>query len=97
MKILQKGQTSDGTAIQREEWNEDYEFMEYGATVAAYPIAKESANGLFAPKRGEKFRAAFQFNTTEEAEQCFNQLASGEKTLIDYVDRLDRPDHVICL
>ena len=97
MKILQKGQMPDGTDVQREEWQENYDFMAYGATVAAYPIAKESINRPFAPKIGEKFRCAMYFDSTEKAEECFEQLKNGEKTLKDFKGNFEKPDRIICL
>lgn len=97
MKILQKGQMPDGTPIQRENWHFDYGYMAYGATVAAYPIAKVSIRKPFAPQQGERFRAQFDFGTPREAEQCYKQLESGEKTLKDFADKIWYPDYAVCL
>jgi len=97
MKILEKGQMPDGTDIQREEWKENYDFMAYGATVAAYPISKESINMPLAPKIGERFRLAMYFESTEEAENCFQQLKNGEKSLKDFRRNFEKPNRIVCL
>ena len=97
MKILQKATMKNGTTLQREEWSENYSFMAYGATVAAYPISKESINRPFEPKIGEKFRLAMHFENTEEAEKCFEQLKNGEKALKDFRRNFDNPDRIICI
>lgn len=74
MKVLQKGVMPDGAKIQIEEWHEDYDFMPYGGTVAAYPRNR----------KGEKFRAACDFDNNEQAKIAFENLISGEKGLKDF-------------
>ena len=74
MKVLQRGQMPDGTEIQIEEWSENYSFYAYGSMVAAYPQNRY----------GEKVRANKTFESAEEAEEAFNALKNGDKTLADF-------------
>ena len=74
MKVLQRGQMPDGTEIQIEEWSENYSFYAYGSMVAAYPKNRY----------GEKVRANKTFESAEEAEEAFNALKNGDKTLADF-------------
>ncbi|KRT89312.1 MULTISPECIES: hypothetical protein [Bacillales] len=89
MQILKDGVMPDGTEIRMEEWNESYEFMPYGATIASYPISKSTHKGSFAPKEGEGYRFSFNFETHEEAKCAFDDLVSGNKTLADFKDKFN--------
>ncbi|HSH51778.1 MAG TPA: hypothetical protein VK982_08655 [Bacteroidales bacterium] len=84
MIILQKGRMPDGTVIQIEDWSEDYSFFEYGSTIGAYPISKMGYTRQFAPRKGEKVRMQYGFESSEEAERAFNGLVEGTKTLKDF-------------
>ena len=81
MEVLKKGITTDQTKIQIENWNDDYSFMEYGNTIGAYPIAKQTGNRQFEPERGRTFRLSYEFEDSKEAEAMFNELVTGSKTL----------------
>lgn len=94
MKILCRGKMPDGTDIVREEWNEDYDFMSYGSTVAAFPIAKESSDDPFGVKRGEEFRLEIDFETEEKAKEAFYSLEKGEKSLKDYADKFCHRENI---
>lgn len=74
MKILVKAAIPDGTAIQIEDWSEDYSCFAFGSTIAAYPK----------DKYGKRFRAAKDFEDAEKANEAFNCLKNGQKTLIEY-------------
>lgn len=74
MKVLQRAQMPDGTKIVREEWSENYSFEAYGSMIAAFPRNRH----------GETFRAHKDFESTEEAEEAFNALKNGDKTLADF-------------
>ena len=89
MKILKNGIMPDGTKIQIEEWQETYDFMPYGATVASYPISRSTHEGSFSPKAGESYRFSFDFETHEEAKCAFNNLISGNKTLVDFKEKFN--------
>ena len=92
MKVIQRGIAPDGTKIQREEWHETNNFIPFGSTVAAYPIAKENGTGVLEyPEKGRIFRVDFQFENEEEAKKCFIQLLNGEKSLKDFFVFLYRP------
>lgn len=84
MKVLEKGIMQNGTAIQIEEWKEDYSFMSYGSTLASYPKSKQTLDGSFSPNRNEKFRFSLDFNNHEEAKEAYNKLLNGEMQLNDY-------------
>lgn len=75
----------DGTKIQIEDWNKDYSFMAHGSIIGVYPIAKESINGQFAPKRGKSFRLELKFESFEAAKEAFLQLQNNEKELKDFL------------
>ena len=83
MQILKKRITPDKTKIQLENWNDDYNFMEYGCSIGAYPISKMSGNSQFDPERGQPFRLHYEFETHMEAMSIFNKLVTGDKTLKD--------------
>ena len=97
MKILKTGTMKDGTHIQIEEWQENYSFMPYSATIASYPISKYTYEGSFAPKAGERVRFAFNFFSQEETERIFNELIEGKKTLSDIIDYMDNPKYKKCI
>lgn len=97
MKIMQKGRMSDGTLVQIEDWSEDYSFMAFSSTIAAYPISKMTHKGQFAPKAGEKFRVDFNFNSTDMADEVYTKLITGEARLADYKDYLHFPHYADCI
>ena len=92
MKIIRKGTTPNGTHIQIEDWSENYTFHNKNATIGFYPMALENIyredkpHWTPYPKRGETFRASFDFNTEEEALEAFDSLQSGEKSFMDFLD-----------
>lgn len=95
MKIIQKGTMPDGTAIQIEDWSEDYSFHSYADTIGAYPIAKWSNDySQFSPKAGKRFRASF---TVKNAYEVFQKLESGEIALERLADYMDEPKNRRCL
>lgn len=95
MKVLQKGTLPDGTKIQIEDWSQTYANMPYAGTVATYPTATQSGDqNRFEPQRGDKFRLAFDFESTEAAAKCFEQLTSGKMQLADFAEHLDRPQNL---
>lgn len=88
MIVLQKGKMKDGTAIQIEDWNEDYSFMEYGSTIGTYPISKMGYDEQFTPKKGKTWRIQYNFKSNKEAKKVYNELINGVKTLKDIEDNL---------
>lgn len=97
MKVLRKEVMPNGTAIQIEEWNENYEFMPYGSTIASYPKSKVSHEGSFAPKGNETYRFSFKFKSAEEAKEAFDSLMLGAKVLSDFKDKMDIPKYSDCI
>lgn len=97
MKVLDKGIILDGTKIQIENWKEDYSFMEYGSTLASYPTSKQTLKGSFSPNLGRKFRCEFTFNSYEETKEAFEQLLSGNKTLMDYKEFIKDRELLSCI
>ena len=102
MKILKKATvttTSNGTFdIQIEDWSEDYPgTYAYGSTLATYPISKVDVVGPFAPKRGQKFRCAFEFKDNENAEAAFTLLERNDIDLENLRGYLREWKHLPCL
>lgn len=98
MKILQKAIMPDGTEIQLEEWNENYSFMPYGSTIASYPKSKASHEGTYSPKGNKKYRFDFSYKSNEEANQAFNELITGSKVLIDFINNFaGKPEYKDCI
>lgn len=97
MKILQTGILPNGTHIQIEEWNENYSFKPYGSTIASYPKSKISHEGNFAPKGNEIYRFEFDFESHEETKRAFNELVTGQKTLVDFKDKLYNKRYADCI
>ena len=94
LKVCCEGSMPDGTAIQIEDWSEVYpDIYPQASTLAAYPISKWSIPGMFAPKAGEQFRAGFDFPDCCACAQAFEDLTSGEKTLADFLDHLERREY----
>ena len=97
MKIIKKGRMPDGTEIQLENWNIDYEFIPPSSTIAAYSKSKMTLEGAFAPKAGELMRFQFEFHDAAETETAYNALLAGEKILSDYKEKLYYQKHALCL
>jgi hypothetical protein len=90
MKVVKKGQMPDGTAIQLEDWSEDYPKIFSGELkLVAYPIAKHTTGGEFGPRRGESFRYAINGQPTEVAQNAYVDLVSGSKQLLDFSEYVD--------
>ncbi|WP_372011339.1 hypothetical protein NBRC13296_12265 [Paenibacillus chitinolyticus] len=84
MKILDKGVMPNGTHIQIEDWNENYSFLNYADTLAAYTKSKSTHIGTYAPKAGETYRFSFRFKSTEDALNAYICLLEGKTELSDY-------------
>lgn len=107
MRIIKKGVMPDGTAIQIEDWSENYSCYTKCGTVAAYPIAKASiqkttrggcyGGSWYYPEANRKFRASFNFDCGICAELVFDKLISGEAQLKDFAEYIDNPEHAQCL
>lgn len=88
MKILQKDKMPNGTAIQLEDWSEDYLFMDYASTIGVYPISKYNSQKQFGPKQGKPFRIDLDFNSQEEAGKAYTDLIEGKTNLLDYIHQM---------
>ena len=97
MKVLEKGTMPNGTAIQIEEWHEDYNFMPYGRTIASYPKSKVSHEGAFSPKGNQIFRCEFDFTSHKEAKEIYNNLLNGIIQLSDLKANIYNPKYADCL
>lgn len=97
MKVIEVGKMPDGTKVQIEDWHEDYEFCEGGSIIGAYPVAKLSLDGQFAPVKNKTFRLALHFDNAEQAKQSFDKLRNGEMSLIDYKDHVNNKKLLECL
>jgi hypothetical protein len=97
MKVLKKGIMKDGTDIQIEEWNENYNFMQYGSTIASYPKSKSNHEGSCSPKLNQIYRFSFDFKSNEETEKAYNSLLDGTKTLSDFKEFLSDKKYSDCI
>ena len=97
MKIIKKGILPNGDNLIIEDWSENYPTLSNRYNVVAYPIAKASIQGSFAPKGGEGFRCGFCFPTIEAAENAFSALETGINKLSDYADNMERADYLPCI
>ncbi len=97
MKIIVKGTMPNGTAVQIEEWNENYNFMPYGSTLASYLKSKTSHEGSYSPKANREYRFEFDFNSNLEAKKAFDELTAGTKQLTDYIANLSRKEYADCI
>ncbi|ADO59909.1 hypothetical protein [Paenibacillus polymyxa] len=84
MKVVKTGNMKDGTAIQIEDWSEDYSFHNKADVLASYPKSKMTHEGTYAPKAGERYRFSFWLGSAGETESAFNVLTEGRKTLSDF-------------
>lgn len=97
MTVITKGVMQNGTPVQIEDWSADYSFRPYASTLAAYPISKASLEGYFAPRRNERFRCSFSFESAEAAQEAYECLTNGSAVLADFVQQLYDPKHVDCV
>lgn len=109
MRVTVKGVMPDKTKIQMEDWSQDFPSIHSeNDVVAAYPIAKQPATtlafeGVFGfrkyeyPQQYRTFRFALQFPTAADAETAYNNLVSGEVSLLDYEKFAQNKEHVKCL
>jgi len=97
MKILKKGITKENYNIQVEDWNENYNFISYGSTLAAYKKSKVSIKGSFTPKENQIYRFQFNFNSMQETEKAYNNLMKGNKSITEYTNNLDIQEYYNCI
>ena len=97
MKVLKKDNMQDGTNIQIEDWQENYNFMPYGNTLAAYARSKASHRGNWSPNANEVYRFDFTFNSEQETRKVFNELLQGDKMLSDFKQYLRNKEYADCI
>lgn len=89
MEVIEKGNAPDGTRIQIEDWSMNYSSYPRKSTIGFYPKAKHSLynddNPPY-PERGKNFRACFSFDSEEEAKKAFDDIVSGRKSYMEYLD-----------
>lgn len=88
MKVLKTGEMPNGTAIQLEDWREDYPTVWDTVSIAAYPIAKNADKWDWG-RGGERFRLSINrgWKSNEEVQAAFDGLAAGTLTLEELADR----------
>lgn len=85
MKVLERAMTPNGIDVQIEDWSQDYSFHKFGDVVATYPKATHTSTDKFEyPKFKEEFRLEFNCKNNTQAQEVFNNLKNGTKTLLDY-------------
>lgn len=83
--VLDRNKTPDGIDIVL--WDFDYGTHFY--SIMAYPIAEHTDyDNPFGVIRGKRLCLEIEFKNLEEAEQSFKELASGEKTILDFKDNI---------
>ena len=97
MKVITSGIMPDGTAIQIEDWNENYSFMPYGSTLVSYSKSKVSHEGQFSPKGNEIYRFQFDFKNEKDCKIAFDKLISGESVLSDYKEFMYNKKYQDCI
>lgn len=97
MKIIQVDILPCGKKVQTEHWHSNAHINIPIDIVAAYPIAKESLPGEFAPKRGRLFRLSIDFDSKEEAAEAFEEIRTGKKQLLDYKNQFQNKEFIDCL
>ena len=86
--IRAKTRMPDGTAIQLENWENEFITMSHlWWAVGAYPRSKHESGRLFGPRRGQEFRLTISFGTEAEAMECMNNLECGNSELLDYREK----------
>lgn len=95
--IPKRGTMPDGAHLLIEDWSVVYPGLSDPFTVVAYPVAKTSIPGAFAPKAGETFRCGFCFPTLKAAEAAFSALENGNAQLSDYAKYMDTPRYRPCI
>lgn len=73
MKIIERAIMPDGTKIQINDWSEDFSCYAPNSEIAAYPLNRY----------GENVRVRRHFDSEEETISAFQQLITGEKSLVD--------------
>lgn len=96
MEILERAKTPTGVDIQIENWHKDYNFIAEASTIATYPRATKTNynSSLRYPQLDETFRLELRFDNKEQANQCFDNLKNGTKTIKDYYINFYRKEHI---
>lgn len=97
MNILEKSKMKDGTKIQIEDWHDEYNFMEKGSTLVAYPKSKMNMEGEYSPKLNRTFRASFNFDNAKDTMEAFKGLKHGIKRLSDFKEYMNNPKNNECI
>ena len=83
MKIVKRNKIFNNIDIQQEDWSEDYSCYSKNSTIAVYPVAIiTNESGLIG--RGDRFRLTLDFDTEEQANECYENLISGKAKINDY-------------
>lgn len=88
MIIIRTAFLQDGTKIQQENWSNDYYFEAPNSTIAVYPMSKTIDKNKHLTSI-QKFRLEFNFDTTIQANNCFDSLINGSKSLKDFAKNDD--------
>lgn len=90
MEVIREGIMPDGEDIIIEDWSKTYNWKSQNSTVTCFPRSKVGIPALwceFYPKQNESFRVQFDFDTEEEATQCFDDIVSSKKRPFDFVEK----------
>ena len=89
MKVIRRNKTFSNIDIQQEDWSEDYSCYSKNSTIAVYPVAiMTNESGLIG--RGDRFRLTLDFDTEEQANECYENLISGKANINDYKENGDK-------
>ena len=84
----------DGTKIQIEDWKSDYSHIKT-LNIAAYPIAKESSDKPFGPRKNKIFRLELEhFDSDNKVLDIFDKLETGKITLKECVVHIYKKEQI---
>lgn len=92
MKVIEKcGSRRDANRYQLEDWSKDWDFEKYPGLrsmsfcVGCYVLANDKYP-LYPQWR--ILRVDIDFNTLEEANECYRSLIEGKKQIVDYKEHV---------
>lgn len=83
MKVIRRNKMPNGTDIQQEDWSMNYDCFSPKSTIAVYPVSMKACKEKNIIN-GEKFRLALQFDSEEQANNCYDSLSEGTSKISDY-------------
>ena len=83
MKVIRRDKMPNGTDIQQEDWSMNYSFYAPKSTIAIYPVSMKVCKEKNIVN-GEKFRLSLDFDSEQQANECYKSLINGTSKISDY-------------